>query len=179
MLVSSQEGLPLATHLPLELVEKDGKLFLHGHVAAANAQKSAIYAGQRVLTVFTAAHSYISPSWYGHQNVPTWNYRAVHCYGILREMRGEELHDALRKLTARYEATVAEPMYFDSLPKSYVESHIRALVGFEIAVDDMQAAAKLSQNRTDESYRNIIVELRKRGDADSLAIAHEMERLRK
>jgi transcriptional regulator len=54
---------------------------------------------------------------------------------------------------------------------------VKAIVGFSIEVEALDNVFKLSQNRDEASQQNIIEQLRKRGDANSAAIANEMEKL--
>jgi transcriptional regulator len=44
------------------------------------------YGNDEVLA-FSGPHSYISSSWYDHENVPTWNYIAVHVYGKIKLLK--------------------------------------------------------------------------------------------
>src|SRR5579863_135578 len=98
-LVSLQQGWPLATHLPLQLEKNEnGDWLLHGHIAKANQQWKEFESHPKVLAIFMGPHTYISPSWYNHKNVPTWNYKALHAYGTVRIVEGEELKNNLRRL---------------------------------------------------------------------------------
>jgi transcriptional regulator len=70
---------PIATHLPVEITQtEDGGLRVYGHMSRANPQWKSFGKGE-VLLVFQGAHTYISPRWYDHVNVPTWNYMMAHC----------------------------------------------------------------------------------------------------
>ena len=176
-LVSMHNNLPWATHLPLELeIEKDNWL-LFGHIGRANPQWKNFGANADVLAIFMGPHTYVSPSWYNHKNVPTWNYRAVHLYGKARIIEGEELRARLRKMMARYENAHAEhPLKFDEIPEDLLQSDLRALTGFEIKVERIDSASKLSQNRDAESFQSIIDHLNKSGAYDSKRIAEEMSK---
>jgi len=100
ILVSVKDGIPAGTHIPL-LLEKDadGRDILMGHISRGNDQKNALTEGAKMLAIFPGPHAYISPRWYTQMNVPTWNYIAVHVYGTVRMVEGEELHAALKRLT--------------------------------------------------------------------------------
>lgn len=92
ILVSVQRGKPVATHIPLMLVHNhEGKQVLWGHVSKANEQWNNLLDQEKVLAIFTGPHTYISSSWYSHENVPTWNYIAVHVYGKVRFIEGQVL----------------------------------------------------------------------------------------
>ena len=97
ILVTHGDGKTLATHIPLELAtNKEGKDVLQGHIARRNPQKENFKNDIEVLCIFNGPHSYISSSWYNFEEVPTWNYIAVHVYGKLKVIEGEELVDVLK-----------------------------------------------------------------------------------
>jgi transcriptional regulator len=177
-LVSDVAGVPAATHLPLQLVSAGGRRLLQGHFARANNHWKSITPQTEVLAIFTGPHTYISPRWYGHVNVPTWNYIAIHCYGKLRFLGPDELRAALRDLVNFHEGRGSE-YSVDTLPQDFLNAQMSAIVGFEIAVARVEAAVKLSQNRNAQDFQNVIAELRARGDASSLAVAAAMEKLAK
>ncbi len=181
LLVSVKENLPIATHIPLQLiVDENGNWILQGHMARANEQWKNFETNKDVLAIFMGPHAYVSPSWYNHRNVPTWNYRAVHAYGKIELIEGEKLELMLRDLMARYENAHAEkPQSYDDTPSKILEMDLRGLVGFEIKVERIEAASKLSQNRDSESHANIIEELKKSEAYDSKRIADEMEKRKK
>ena len=84
LLISVKEGLPIATHLPFVTEERNNEIILTAHLSKANEQWKT-FAGKEVLVVFSEPHAYISPALYeSAQNVPTWNYIAVHAYGKVK-----------------------------------------------------------------------------------------------
>src|SRR5512146_621475 len=85
ILVSNTTEGPFATHLPLVIRKNGNELILRGHVAKANPHWQHLEAEPRCLVIFHGPHSYISPTNYNaRENVPTWNYGAVHVYGNAR-----------------------------------------------------------------------------------------------
>lgn len=174
ILVSVQEGLPVATHIPL-LMEKDeqGRDILVGHISKGNEQKHSLVDGSKVLAIFPGPHAYVSPRWYTAINVPTWNYISVHIYGTLTLMEGEALRAALTRLVGNYERYMPRPVHVEEIPEKELEADYRGVVGFRILVEEVQAAYKLSQNRDEQSYQQVIGELEK-GDAMARAVAAEM-----
>lgn len=169
-------GAPLAAHVPVEVSETaDGTPVLHLHVARANPLGAALAAGARVRVIFQGPHHYISPAWYDHPNVPTWNYLAVHAEGPARELTGDELRATMAALTRRYEApNGARAVLLEKLPPDYVAAQLRAIVGAEIRVERLSGAWKLSQNRDTRNYAAVIAELEKLASADATAIAAAM-----
>jgi transcriptional regulator len=101
-LVTHDGEKPIATQLPVEVVEtkdsgqrtEDAGLRIYGRMSRANPQWRS-FGGQEVLLIFQGAHTYISPRWYDHVNVPTWNYMMVHVYGKVRLVEGAELYSLL------------------------------------------------------------------------------------
>lgn len=178
-LFSQVEGIPWATHLPLYLEAKsDGKFVLHGHLAKANPQWKQLVQAEEVLAVFQGPHAYISSSWYTHENVPTWNYLAVHVYGRVRLIEGEELMHHLKALVDQYETGRPNRVHVETMTPSYLEGQIRALVGFELEISEVHASAKLSQNRDEENYERIIKQLEASTLSGDREVAAEMRKRR-
>ena len=175
-LVTYDRERPIATHLPVEVLEnRNGSLTILGHMSRANPQWRS-FGEQEVLLIFQGAHTYISPRWYDHVNVPTWNYMMVHVYGKVRLVEGEELYSLLSRLVKNHE----EPNAYDleSLPQDFVQKEMNGVVGFAVDVTRVDAGYKLSQNRNDGDHENIIRELEERGDENSAAVARSMRTMR-
>lgn len=173
ILVSTGAQGAMATHLPLELEEKkDGSLVLKGHFARANPQWRHIAEGDEVLCIFNGPHAYVSSSWYTEEEVPTWNYMAVHLRGTYRTQSQAELWEALHSMVHKYESDSEKPVSLDQMSRATL-AQIRGIVGFEIRVTRLDAAYKLSQGRT-EDHPKIIEKLKARGGSAS-AIADAME----
>lgn len=179
ILVNQTDGKLWATHIPLVLEMNDeGNPILIGHISKLNPQAKSFVDNHNVLAIFSGPHSYISSSWYDHENVPTWNYLAVHVYGTVKIYTHEEAVLSLKKLVDQYEARSQNPVRVENLsPKTMREAH--GIIAFEIAVTGIEAQKKLSQNRDDHNYQNIITELEKSGDNQANAIAEEMKKNRK
>ncbi len=180
ILISQVNQRSHGTHLPFVLDQNPkGEALLSGHVARANPQWKSIPDQSEVLVIFQGPHAYISSSWYNHENVPTWNYLAVHVYGKIRIIEGEELLIHLRKLIDNYETGRDPRVHLEGMSETYLQSQIRALVGFEILISDVHASAKLSQNRDQINYQNIVSKLEHSGNEMDRAIASEMKKIRK
>jgi transcriptional regulator len=177
-LVSCDQQLPVATHLPLELFEGEhGERYLNGHLARANKQWRTFASGDEVLAIFAGPHTYVSARWYNHVNVPTWNYMVVHAYGKPRLVTDhDELYAMLKQMVDKYEAgaMTAQPYKLESLPPDFVEKEMRGIVGFQIKINRLEAKFKLSQNRQQPDYDNVIVELKKNADNSAQEIAQAM-----
>ena len=152
---------------------------LIGHMAKVNPQWKSFRSGQEVLAIFQGAHTYVSASWYSVPSAPTWNYSAVHVYGmpsVVSDRR--ELYELLRELVDSQEAGTPEAHRYrlENLLEDLRESMINGIVGFRITVTRVEAAAKMSQNRNEADHARIIQKLRERPDQDSHSVAEEMER---
>lgn len=173
ILVNQTDGKLWATHIPLLLEEKNGKQILVGHVSRENPQAESFQSNNDVLAIFSGAHTYISSSWYDHENVPTWNYLAVHVYGKVQLHSLEETTEALKRLVNKYEVKSEKPIRVEDLSKKTMHQ-ARGIVSFEIEITAIEAMKKLSQNRDDKNYQNIISNLEKSNDYQSIEVAKEM-----
>jgi len=179
ILINQTNGKLCATHIPIELeINADGKEILQGHISKLNPQAEGFAENDQVLVVFSGPHSYISSSWYDHENVPTWNYIAVHVYGRIKITDETATIESLKKLVDKYEANSENPVRVENLSAKTMRE-ARGIIGFEIEIDEIQATKKLSQNRDDHNYKNIISELEKTENTQAIAIAKEMSKYRK
>jgi transcriptional regulator len=174
ILVAYDGEKPTASHLLMEVVEEGEKLLVNGHMSKANPLWKTFEKNAEVLVIFQGPHTYISPTWYDHVNVPTWNYQAVHVYGKPRIVTDqEEFHAILSRLVAKNESKTSYRL--ESLSPDIVVDHMRGIVGFQVEVTRIEANYKLSQNRDDEDYRNIVQHLHDRTDEMSHQVAAAME----
>jgi transcriptional regulator len=174
-LISSVDGAPFATHLPV-LYRRDGdRIQVSGHWARPNPQWRQI-AGQNVLMIVHGPHAYISPNWYADPSVrvPTWNYAVAHLYGGVEVFDDVgALQSLVATLTARYEDGDTGWRFPESAP-----DEVRALagiVGFRFDVQRVELKFKLNQNHPDANIRGAIRGLMARGDENAVAIADLMQ----
>jgi transcriptional regulator len=176
-LVSSNGDVTDASHLPLLLDRdsgEDGQLI--GHFAKANPHWKDLD-GQNVLAIFHGPHAYVSPTWYGEQNVvPTWNYVAVHAHGTLKiEHDRGRLLDIVRQSVEVYEAAMPTPWQLDSAEPGFIDKLLDAIVGFTIDIKRIEGKWKLNQNHSSERQQRVIAGLRTRPDTGSQEVADLME----
>ena len=175
-LVTTKQGTPIATHLPLELNKQGDDYYITGHMAYGNPQwKTFEVVNENVLVIFQGPHAYVSSTWYKNENVPTWNYQAVHVYGTASIMSEQELEEDLRLLLQKYEHHRENAALWENLSPQ-TKKQIKGIVGFKIKVQEIQAADKLSQNRNEEDYHNIVKKLYEEKDLNSEQMAQLMER---
>lgn len=164
---------PLATHLPLQLLpEADGSLSLFGHFARANEHWRHLADGAAVCCIFNGPHSYVSSSWYREEEVPTWNYIAVHARGAYYVQSEAALLASLHHMVDLYERDSSHPVSLHNLSEKTMRQ-VRGIVGFRIAVTSLEGAWKLSQGR-EADHPRILMELEKRGNM-AAAVARAMK----
>ncbi len=170
LIVSVQNGVPQATHLPFVVSREGETVKLTSHFAKANPQWENIE-NQTVLVVFSEPHAYISPKHYdATQSVPTWNYIAVHAYGKARIVSEEKevftlLEDLIKSNEEDYFAQWA------TLPTDYKLKMAKGIVAFELTVSHFSATNKLSQNKKPEERQRIITSLEQDKDSTARALA--------
>lgn len=175
-----KQGL-MATHVPVLLDPTRGR---HGtlmlHMARANTHWQDLQESE-AMVVFQGPHAYVSPRWYASDAaVPTWNYVAVHAYGRTRLIfdRGE-LRNLVGRLSAHYEAGAAVPWTLERVPETQLNGLLKAIVGMEIAIERVDAKAKLSQNRKAEDRDGVVRALAASDEAGDRALADAMALARK
>ena len=151
-IVSHDGQIPHATHMPVLLNPTQGS---HGtllsHMARANPQWRH-FSSTEVLVIFTGPHAYISPAWYiTEPAVPTWNYTAVHAYGIPRIVtQHDRFAQMLHDLVEFYEAERPN-RWHGSLPTEFRDGLMKGIVGIEIEITRIEGKFKLSQNRPQDA----------------------------
>ena len=155
-LISIADQRPTASHLPF--LVSDERKHLVCHLARQNPHWQQLE-DQRVLVTFQGPHDFISPSWYQTAGVPTWNYQALHIYGRCRVFdQPEALATVVEALSKRHESgfdTPWEPQYRDAM--------LKAIVGVEIEIEEIQCKYKLSQNRPTQDHQGVIDKLDQSG----------------
>ena len=172
---TDSKGVPIATQIPVLAKEEDGKLVFHGHIMKDTDHYRAFTGNPNALLVFTGPSTYVSATWYSNPKMgSTWNYMSVHISGKLRFMAEEELEKFMSRFTLHFEGGREDsPTVFHNLSDRYRAGMMPMIAGFEIIADEMDHVFKLSQNRDEKSYRNIIRELELKG-GESAMVAEEM-----
>ena len=163
VLTVTLEGSLEAVHLPV-VVDRDRGPYgtLRAHVARANPIWRA-FGGGEALVVFQGEHAYVSPDWYATPGlVPTWNYVAVHAYGVPRIVEDpERVRALLADLSAASEAGLAPkpPWTLGALPQAQMGAMLNGIVAFEIPLARIEGKRKLSQNRSAEDISGVAAAL--------------------
>ncbi|WP_024852159.1 FMN-binding negative transcriptional regulator [Hydrogenovibrio kuenenii] len=180
MLVTTDQGEPYVTHLPLTYEptnDENGKGKVIGHMARSNPQWQHLAEGQRALVVFEGPHAYISPTWYQSPGVPTWNYAVVHLRGQANLIEdADRLNAMLDDLITTHEPTLPQP-WQENVPADKQDMLLKMIVGFEIEVTDISAKFKLNQNRSAADRANVITTLAASDNSLDNGIAELMKSL--
>lgn len=171
-LISTVDGQLFATHLPLILDRtRSPQGALLGHVARANPQWRSFDGQQAALAVFHGPHAYVSPSWYATSPaVPTWNYAAVHAYGVPHIVEDPSwLSDLVDRLIRIYEAGMPQP-WPGILPTDFRANLLQAIVGFVMDIDRIEGKFKLGQNRSTADQQGVVRHLVQSADPVAQAL---------
>jgi len=164
------------------LVDDEG-LSLRAHFARANPLLQALATPQRILVVFCGPQAYVSPGYYPSKAehgrvVPTWNYAMVQAQGLARLREEPEwISTQIADLTAQQEASRPAPWSPEDAPKNFIEAQMRAIVGLEIAIDDLRGKYKMSQNRSEPDRRGVMAGLAGEKSPEAQAAAELMQAL--
>lgn len=174
-LISTDGSTITATHLPFVIEKRKDKLVLVSHMARANPQWNSFVANE-VMVIFQGPHAYISPSHYEkQQNVPTWNYIAVHASGKTRIIsEPQDVMDLMERTIHNFEKKFYEQ--WKTLSPDYINGMLKAIVAFEIDVTKLEGKFKLSQNKTKNEQQNIIFALEKSKDSGENELSKEMKK---
>ncbi|CAH0228770.1 FMN-binding negative transcriptional regulator [Chryseobacterium sp. Bi04] len=178
LLISSVDKLR-ATHSMMMFNEDNPENpYIETHISRANPQTKTLKNGDEVLCDFLGAHAYISSSWYDHVNVSTWNYEAVQIHGKVELMDHDELYAHLDRLTSKYEKFQQCPMMVKDMGKDFVEKEMKGAFGIKIMPTEIFIKQKLSQNRKEDDFNNIISQL-EASDDNARKIAEKMKLIKK
>jgi len=170
ILVTGTGGVLHASHLPVTIHEKGEQIVVDMHMAKNNPQWQEFF-DDEVLVVFHGPHAYVSPRWYADkERVPTWNYAAVHTYGVPKIISDRQAkYDSQRRLIESL-----DPQWLpkhDALRQEYVDKMLDGIVNFAIPVERLETRWKLSQNRGRREQELIAAALDKSADSVERALA--------
>lgn len=143
------------THLPFILKKDEGEFgSLYGHFAKANPQWKRL-SGKEVLVIFSGPHAYISPTWYAKSPAaPTWNYAAVHVYGVVEILNTTQAREVAEQTVNKYEPSLLVER--NILTNELIEKLLPGIVGFKITISRIEGKLKLGQQRISEDQRGVV-----------------------
>ena len=145
LMVNAQEG-PLASHIPFVM----GEGFVELHLVRSNPIVRALEGPQPALLAVQGADGYVSPDWYGMEDqVPTWNYVAVHLRGRLSVRPQEELRGQLDRLSAAFEGRIEgkAPWLVEKVTEEALTRLMRMIVPCRFDISSVDGTWKLGQNK--------------------------------
>lgn len=148
--VSAPEG-PMLSHVPFLINEAGTQADLH--LVRSNPIARALTAPQSARIAVTGADGYISPDWYGvPDQVPTWNYVAVHLTGMLERLPQDEMRDMLDRQSAHFEDQLLPktPWKTAKMTPEVRDSMMRQIVPFRLCITGVDGTWKLNQNKPDD-----------------------------
>jgi transcriptional regulator len=175
VIVSSDDGLS-ATHLPFVLHADEGEQgMLYAHCAKANPLWKNLD-GQKVLVIFTGPHGYISPSWYTTKPaVPTWNYTAVHAYGVASLLEPHQTLEAVEQIVEKYEPQLLVER--DIVTDQIKDKMLAGIVGFKIAITKLEGQLKLGQNKSKDDQTGVLNALNNSNNLNALMLSSYMQKM--
>jgi transcriptional regulator len=170
-------GAQVATQIPVLIEVRDKEFIIRGHIMRNTDHHKALMENPNVLAVFTGPSCYVSASWYSNPQIgSTWNYMSVHVSGKVQFMSDAELIEFMRAFTLKFEGgNIDSKTIYDNLPEEFLRKMMPAIVGFEIRAEKIDNVFKLSQNRDEKSYDNILLHLEEKG-GESALVAQEMRK---
>lgn len=176
--VTNNGDKPIATHVPVNIYETENQLYISGHLSKGNKQWQTLEDNKAVLVIFQGPHSYISSTWYDKEDVPTWDYQSVHVYGNGKLLSEEALKRDLAILLDKYESHRENGATWDNLSDN-TKQQVKGIVGFEIKVNEIEAAYKLSQNKSGNDFSNIVKHLSESDSENERQVAKAIEKQRR
>ena len=162
-----------SVHLPFLLKELGASFFLEGHLAIQNPFSKAIFEQKKGKCIVLGAHGYVSSSVYSHVNVSTYNYQVAEISGIFSQLNENEFDTHLSEVVNSFESNREKKVQMSDWPKEMIQAYKSEIVGFRFEILEIQCAFKLSQNRNETDFQQIIHDLEK-GSLNQQLVAREM-----
>jgi transcriptional regulator len=167
----------ICTPMPMFLNESEGEQgVIYGHVAKANPQWRETPTCD-ALAIFAGPDAYVTPSWYASKKehgkvVPTWNYTAVHAYGVVEFFEdADRLYQIVTRLTNIYERPRAESWAVTDAPADFIQAQLRGIVGLRMPISRLDAKRKMSQNRSEADRAGVAAGLAESDRPSDRAVA--------
>ena len=168
----------ISVHLPFLIKEDSNKLFLEGHLAIQNPFSKAIFETKKGKCMVLGAHGYVSSSVYSHVNVPTYNYQVAEISGVFSQLNENEFDSHLSEVVNSFEFNREEKVQMSDWPKEMIQAYKSEIVGFRFEILELKCAFKLSQNRNETDFQNIIQDLEK-GSLNQQLVARETKKIKR
>jgi transcriptional regulator len=152
---------PRVAHVPVLVCEGPALRF---HLANGNALTKALD-GQVALALSEGPNAYLSANWYVDVRgaVPTWNYTAVECEGLVHRLDRTALVELVDQLSAKLEPRVGEDWTRAKMEPARFEAMLGAITGFHLRIDAIRGTRKVSQNKPDDEVAGVLIGMDKNG----------------
>lgn len=179
LIAAVNDGRPLAVHAPVLPCGGGEPPTLRFHLSIANPVTKALLDGSPALAVFTGAHGYVSPDWYGldHDQVPTWNYVSVEAEGPVTRLDEAATRQLIDDLSDVFESQLAPKPVWKStkMTPAKLDALLRGIVAFELTPTRFEGITKLNQNKPAAARAGVIESLE--ATESGTALAAEMRRI--
>ena len=169
---------PLVSHIPFSVKRIENDFILEGHLSIHNPHLDKLKKGKSALVIFQGPNAYVSSSVYSHTNVPTWNYQAVHLFGTVEILSRTALQEHLKTAVSTQEAHRHHQLSYDKFPAEMMEAYLNEIAGIRIHSYKIEAAFKMSQNRNETDYQNIVADLSQSNKFSDKEVANVMRKIR-
>jgi transcriptional regulator len=180
LLISSGDTGITTSSAPFLIRAQNKKLTLVAHLARANQHWESLQNNNDCVIVFSGQQNYITPNWYPtkkntHKVVPTWNYQVVEVRGKVKVINDTTwLRNQIEELTNIMETKRADRWQVSDAPSDFIENQIKAIIGIEIQVNEINSKWKMSQNKTREDVDGVIEGLSNTADKHSNPIVAQI-----
>jgi transcriptional regulator len=158
-----------SSHVPVYIeISEDGATKLRFHIASRNEMVSALETNPRALVIVRGPDGYISPRWYDHENVPTWDYAFVQLEGKVQRLDRSGLKSHVLELLRKFDADF-------KVRDEYIEQYLSWIVGFVIEQPQVEPIFKLSQDKNEASIQGVTKGLRNRDGCPDKELAALIE----
>lgn len=155
VLTVNGEAGPLAAHIPF-LLDEDGRV-ADLHLVRSNPIHQSLTQPEPALIAVSGPDGYISPDWYEvADQVPTWNYVAVHLRGMLEPLPQDHMADLLDRQSAHFEALLLPktPWSLDKMTPAVRDRMMRQIVPYRLQISQIDGTWKLNQNKDSAARKN-------------------------
>ncbi|SRR5690554_6213125 len=149
----------LATHIPILVSGSAEKFRLFGHIANHNPMRGSLEENGEILVVFKGPDAYVSSSWYGSPDIPTWDYTAVHINATIHLQTSKELENSLKQLILHFEKNSVHPLDPTKIPESIWNENFHNITGFWLEPFICVGIEKLHQGFEKIIIENIVQQL--------------------
>ncbi len=172
MLCVNGDPAPMISHVPFFLDPEGQRAEIH--LVRSNPIARAVTQPTPAVIAVSGPDAYVSPDWYEMPDqVPTWNYVAVHLRGVLHPMEAGLMREHLDRLSAQFEPRLApkRPWTTKKMTNETLERMMRQIMPFRFEVQTVDGTWKLGQNKPDAAREAAAEHLKQS------PIGHEVETL--